>query len=164
MGRLLAQETNVSDLLQFLSDRDPGPWKDLVGFVPDEVAREARGANNADLLLTSGTRAAVIEVKLGHLMSEKQQEKYEALPSDMALFLAGLRSDEGRLEPDSDRWSFLSLSELIRRWEKVHDELPHPGVVHLPATSRASGSGHPVRPPACGYHRRLRHSRLRGTA
>jgi len=72
MGRLLAQETNVSDLIQFLSDRDPSPWAELVGFVPDNVAREAQNANHADLLLTANSQAAVVEVKLGHLMSTKQ--------------------------------------------------------------------------------------------
>lgn len=81
LGRLLAQETSVSDLIQFLSDRDASPWAELVGFVPDEVSREVREANNADLLLTSGSRSAVVEVKLGHLMSDQQQEKYEALIS-----------------------------------------------------------------------------------
>lgn len=113
----------MSDLIQFLGDRDPSPWEEFVGFVPDGITREARTANHADLLLTSGTRAAVIEVKLGHLMSANQQEKYEALPSDVHLLLAALRSDEIRVESDSDRWSFLSLSDLVGRWEKVDDEL-----------------------------------------
>jgi hypothetical protein len=123
LGRLLAQETNVSDLLQFLSDRDPAPWAELVGFVPEDVVREARNANQADLLLTSGSRTAVVEVKLGHLMSEEQQKRYEELPSLPDLFLAALRSDEVRLEADSDRWCFLSLSELIGCWGQVDDEL-----------------------------------------
>lgn len=70
LGRLLAQETNVSDFIQFLSDRDALPWAGLVGFVPDNVSREIQKANNADLLLTSGSRTAVVEVKLGHLLSE----------------------------------------------------------------------------------------------
>jgi len=37
--------------------------------------------------------------------------------------LAALSSDGARLEADSDRWSFLGLSELIGRWERVDDEL-----------------------------------------
>jgi hypothetical protein len=123
MGRLLAQETNVSDLIQFLSDRDPSPWAALVGFVPDNVAREAKNANHADLLLTADGQAAVVEVKLGHLMSTKQQAKYEALHSRPDLYLAALSSDGARLEADSDRWRFLGLSELIGRWEKVDDEV-----------------------------------------
>jgi len=123
LGRLLAQETNVSDLIQFLSDRDPSPWTDLVGFLPNDVAREARKANYADLLLSSGSRTAVVEVKLGHLMSAKQQEAYEELPSQPDLYLAALSSDEVRLDADSHRWSFLSLSDLISRWKEVDDEL-----------------------------------------
>ena len=81
MERLLAQETNVSDLIQFLSDRGPSPWAELVGFVPDAVTREALADNHADLLLTSDSKTAVIEVKLGHLMTVKQRERYEALAS-----------------------------------------------------------------------------------
>jgi hypothetical protein len=123
LGRLLAQETNVSDLIQFLSDRDASPWADLVGFVPDNVSREVQKANNADLLLTSGSRAAVVEVKLGHLMSSDQQEKYEALTPHPDLYLAALASDRHRLSNNSDRWSFISLCELVARWESVGDEL-----------------------------------------
>ncbi|MDQ2845847.1 MAG: hypothetical protein M3Y77_05755 [Actinomycetota bacterium] len=123
MGRLLAQETNVSDLIQFLGDRDPTPWAELVGFVPDDVIREAQDANHADLLLTAESKAAVVEVKLGHLMSTKQQAAYEALRSRPVLYLAALSSDRARLEADSDRWNFLSLCELISRWETVDDEL-----------------------------------------
>jgi hypothetical protein len=123
LERLLAQETNVSDIIQFLSDRDPSPWDKLVGFVPDDVAREAQEANHADLLLTSGSRTAVVEVKVGHLMSTEQQEKYEALPSQPDLYLAALSFDQVRLEADSHRWSFLSLSDLVGRWAAVDDEL-----------------------------------------
>lgn len=118
----MAQETNVSDIIQFLSDRDPKPWAQLVGFVPDEVTREARAANNADLLLTSGSGNAVIEVKLGHLMDSRQQEKYEALPASPDLYLAALTFDQGRLSPDSKRWRFLSLSDIVARWAGVQDE------------------------------------------
>lgn len=123
MGRLLPQESNVSDLIQLLSDRDPSPWADFVGFVPDDVAREAKRANHADLLLTSDSRTAVVEVKLGHLMSTEQQEKYEMLPSWPDLYLAALSSDEVRLQVGSGRWGFLRLSELIGRWEQVDDQL-----------------------------------------
>lgn len=122
MGRLLAQEANISDVIQLLSDRDPEPWADLVGFVPTDVQREAQRANKADLLLTSSTRSAVIEVKLGHLMDTTQQEKYESLATEPDLFLAALRSDEVRVEVDSDRWSFLSLSDIIARWGNSADE------------------------------------------
>lgn len=122
LGRLLAQETNISDLIQMLSDRDCAPWAELVGFVPTDISREDRSANHADLLLTSPGRSAVVEVKLGHLMDTAQQEKYEALDSGPDLFLAALRSDEVRLEVDSDRWSFLGLSDLVARWKDSDDE------------------------------------------
>ncbi len=109
----------MSDLIQFLSDRDASPWAELVGFVPDEVSREVRKANNADLLLTSGSRSAVVEVKLGHLMSDQQQEKYEALTSRPDLYLAALASDKLRLRSSAGRWSFLSLSDLVLSLEVV---------------------------------------------
>ncbi|MEO9246183.1 hypothetical protein ABDK96_00605 [Citricoccus nitrophenolicus] len=123
VGRLLAQETNVSDLIQFLSDRDRSPWSELVGFVPDDVAREVQKANHADLLLTSESRTAVVEVKLGHLMSADQQARYEAIPSLPTLYLAALSSDQVRVEADSSRWHFFSLSDLISSWESSDDEL-----------------------------------------
>lgn len=123
LARLLAQETNVSDLIQFLSDRDPSPWLELVGFLPDEVTREARTANRADLLLTSDSHTAVVEVKLGHLMSSEQQERYEALTPESDLYLAALGSDEVRLNADAKRWRFLNLSEVIARWNDAEDPL-----------------------------------------
>ncbi|WP_458111005.1 hypothetical protein M1D88_11405 [Arthrobacter sp. R1-13] len=113
----------MSDLIQFLSDRDPSPWIELIGFVPDNVSREVQKANNADLLLTSGSRTAVVEVKLGHLMSEDQQKKYEALTSHPDLYLAALASDRRRLRNSPGRWRFLSLSELVGRWESAGDDL-----------------------------------------
>ncbi|WP_460744683.1 hypothetical protein [Mariniluteicoccus endophyticus] len=122
MGRLLAQETNISDVIQFLSDRDPSPWADLVGFVPDTVSREAREANHADLLLSSDVRSAVIEVKLGHDMGAEQQQKYEALASEPDLYLAALSFDAGRIDADAGRWSFLTLSDLVAAWQDVSDE------------------------------------------
>lgn len=123
LGRLLAQETNVSDLIQYLSDRDPSPWVDLVGFVPHDVTREVSVANNADLLLSSNSNTAVVEVKLGHLMSVDQQEKYEALIAHPDLYLAVLSADEVRLAADTSRWSFLGLGDLVGSWEMSNDEL-----------------------------------------
>ncbi|MCT1459806.1 hypothetical protein M3G03_09700 [Aestuariimicrobium sp. p3-SID1156] len=122
MGRLLAQETNISDVVQFLSDRDPSPWADLVGFVPDTVSREARDANHADLLLSSAARRAVIEVKLGHSMSAEQQKKYEVLASQPDLYLAALSFDAGRVDADAARWRFLCLSDFVGAWEDSSDE------------------------------------------
>lgn len=46
LSRLLARETNISDLIQFLSDRDPSPWAEVVGFVPDEIKREGSKTEN----------------------------------------------------------------------------------------------------------------------
>lgn len=112
----------MSDLIQFLSDCDPSPWLNLIGFVPEDVVREAGTANNADLLLTCGEENAVIEVKLGHLMSVKQQEQYEALPSHPALYMAALSGDEVRLAAVSDRWTFLSLTDIVKGWEGVEDQ------------------------------------------
>lgn len=123
MGRLLAHENNMSDLIQFLSDRDSSPWADLVGFVPDEIEREVKRANTADLLLTAGERQAVVEVKVGHLMDPKQQEKYETLKSKPDLYFAALEFDRGRLATDSERWSFLSLIDLVSRWTDRGDDL-----------------------------------------
>lgn len=123
LERLLAQETNVSDLIQYLSDLDSSPWVELVGFVPDAVTREALADNHADLLLTSDSKTAVIEVKLGHLMTIEQQEKYEALTSRPDLYMAALTADQARLTSDSGRWRFLSLSDLVGCWEKASDEL-----------------------------------------
>lgn len=107
LSRLLTQETNVSDLIQFLSDRDPSPWEALVEFIPDDVVREASAANNADLLLIADARSAVIEVKLGHLMYTEQQEKYETLAPEPDLYLAALSADEGRLAEGQTAGSLL---------------------------------------------------------
>ena len=122
LERLLAQETNISDLIQLLTDRDPSPWDDLVGFVPVAADREGlKSDNKADLLLTGEARSAVVEVKLGHLMSTEQQAAYESIASRPDLYLAALSSDKVRLPPDS-RWSFLSLSKLIGAWAGSEDE------------------------------------------
>jgi hypothetical protein len=124
MSRLLAQETNISDLLQFLSDRDSGPWADLVGFAPTTVERESREASHADLLLISDDRRAAVEVKLGHLMDDRQQARYEDLASDTDLYLAALNMDRRRLDSDStNRWNFLNLEQIFEAWTEVDDEV-----------------------------------------
>ena len=124
LGRLLAQETNISDLLQFLSDRDSAPWANLVGFVPTTVEREAREANSADLLLVADHRRAAVEVKLGHLMDAGQQKGYEDLATDTSLYLAALTTDRRRLESDSTgRWRFLNLVQVFEAWADVDDEV-----------------------------------------
>lgn len=118
----MARETNVSDLIQLLSDRDPTPWQSLIGFIPDDVLREVSSANNADLLLSNGTNNAVLEVKLGHLMSTEQQAKYEQLGSEFDLYLAALEDDKARLAKGAERWRFVSLSDLFSHWESSRDE------------------------------------------
>lgn len=124
LSRLLARETNVADLIQFLSDRDPSPWVEVVGFSPNEVKREgSKSENYADLVLISDSDSAAIEVKLGHTMSEEQQSAYEARQG-RAAYLAALSFDEARLsETDKELWGFLSLSNLVGKWEHSNDEL-----------------------------------------
>ncbi|MFC9935453.1 hypothetical protein [Glutamicibacter sp. NPDC127525] len=124
LSRLLARETNISDLIQFLSDRDPSPWAGLVGFIPGEIKREgSKSENYADLVLISDSYNAAIEVKLGHSMSEEQQAAYESHPGRSA-YLAALSFDESRLtETDKELWQFLSLSNLIGKWEQSKDVL-----------------------------------------
>lgn len=126
IDRLLARETNVSDLVQFLSMRDSSPWESVVGFRPDRIEREERTANHADLLLLSGDRKAVVEVKLGHVMDDRQQKSYEALGSDHDLYFVALAADEARLAVHSDRWTFLSLTRLLGQWRTSADDLARP--------------------------------------
>ncbi|MDR6574030.1 hypothetical protein J2X60_002685 [Curtobacterium sp. 320] len=134
LGRLLAQETTVSDIIQLLSDRDPSPWEGVVGFIPDEVTREASNANRADLLLTAGGRTAVIEVKLGHIMSAEQQGKYEALQPRPDLYLAALDADRHRVGADAPSWTFISLADLLARWSGTEDPLARALAVETAAT------------------------------
>lgn len=116
LERVLAQETNISDFIQYLSDLDPNPWISIVGFLPNEVIRESLKSNNADLQLSDGKSIAIIEVKLGHLMSESQQVKYEAIPEQPDLYLLALAMDESRVFNHSARWKFRNLSEFFERW------------------------------------------------
>lgn len=121
--RILAKETNISDLLQFLSDKTMEPWAYLIGFVPVEVERESHNENSADLLLTSADgRKAVVELKLGHLMSNNQQRKYEMLDGDPDLYLAALSMDRDRVNDIRDRrWKFLSLADVFDAWNGIDD-------------------------------------------
>ncbi|MFW0771803.1 hypothetical protein ACLRGI_01370 [Paenarthrobacter nitroguajacolicus] len=97
----------------------------MVGFVPKTVDREVLKSNNADLLLTAEDgRIAAVEVKLGHVMSSRQQENYEELPGDVNLYLAALDLDGQRLDPDlTRRWHFLSLTQIFAAWTDVEDEV-----------------------------------------
>lgn len=111
----------MSDVIQLLSDRDMSPWEGVLGFLPADVKREASGANKADLLATSGEHVAAVEVKLGHVMSSKQQSAYESVTPQPSLYLAALAADRHRVERDASAWTFLSLGDLVRRWANSDD-------------------------------------------
>lgn len=111
----------MSDVIQLLSDRDMSPWEDVVGFLPVNVTREASAANKADLHLSSPGRRAVIEVKLGHLMSSEQEKAYEALTPRHDLYLAALAADRHRIKREASPWTFLSFADLFRRWAGSKD-------------------------------------------
>lgn len=122
LERVLLQETVVSDLLQFLSDLDPTPWAEIVGFTPSEVERESLTENRADLLLKGDEQQAIIEIKVGHVFDQAQQQRYEALDGDYALYLAALRMDEQRVMSNmTERWRFFSLTSLFKAWLQSED-------------------------------------------
>lgn len=126
--RLLSRENNITDLLQYLTDLDPKPWNTLVGFVPVSTSREFRlrrskssnnkKAGDSDLyLVNSDGKDLILEVKLGHVFSDDQQERYENWnPENANLALAALQMDEDRVLND-DRWSFLSLARIFGQWQ-----------------------------------------------
>lgn len=130
-ARILAHETNISDLLQFLTDTDPQPWEAVVGFVPHASQREAalgrspaHGRTSADLRLTDadGVDRALVEVKLGHSFSEEQRMGYEDAAPGARLLLTGLRRDEGRVTvTGADRWTFVPLATLFGLWTSSDD-------------------------------------------
>lgn len=124
LQRVLAREVHVSDILQHLTDLDPLPWKELVGFVPIAVGRERKLAKlnmdkkakgTVDLLLKeNNSQELAIEVKVGHEFSEDQQKRYEQ-STNGRLILAGLASD-GLLVEYVDRWEFLKLTDIFQAW------------------------------------------------
>lgn len=127
--RLLARETNISDLIQFCTERDPGVWEEFVGFTPDIVGREERpygkrpaGPGIADIVLRRDENLAVVEVKLGHTMDDDQQLAYEEGSDAAILVLAALENDRSRVtEQMSPRWRFVSLSTLFSIWASSPD-------------------------------------------
>lgn len=123
LERLLAKETNISDLVQFLTDLDSSPWEDLLGFIPTTCIREARDVNQADLFLANAGLRAAVEIKLGHIMDTQQQGKYEALGEGIKLYLAALAMDQSRiLGTKNDRWNFLSLTRIFAAWSASSNE------------------------------------------
>lgn len=124
MQRVLAREVHVSDIIQHLSDLDPEPWATLVGWVPTYVGRErplarlrtdSGTAGDIDLVLISESgEELLIEVKVGHIFSDDQQNRYE-MSCDGRLMLAGLASDEFLIE-SAPRWEYLRLVDCFAAW------------------------------------------------
>ena len=127
MERLLSRELSVSDLVQVLTDLDPSPWRTLIGFEPTCVEREvpfkvsrSNRRSIADLLLedSAGNRA-VVEVKVGHSFAEDQQKLYELnVPETTRLFLSALAIDADAIDANSDRWTFLPLTNTFEAWTR----------------------------------------------
>jgi len=124
LQRVLARETNISDLLQYLSDEDPRPWLDLVGFVPTTTSREfklARVGNRRDVKGTADIvlkdpegGELLIELKLAHAFSQDQRERYEE-STNGRLVLAGLAAD-ATLVRTAKRWEYLKLATILQAW------------------------------------------------
>lgn len=89
------------------------------------VEREAIAQNRADLLLLGASgEKAIIEIKVGHVFDAAQQQRYEQLEGANALYLAALNMDEQRLtNAMTDRWRFLSLTELFEAWLQTEDDV-----------------------------------------
>lgn len=127
--RILTTEVKISDLLQEVTDRDPNPWKNLVGIIPKVNDRERRLADlkskkdvsgTADLLLESPEGEEVlIEVKLSHDFSSDQMGRYEK-SSDGELILLGMEADRA-LVSGSPRWTFHSLADVFNAWSSSPD-------------------------------------------
>ncbi|WP_148060543.1 hypothetical protein [Luteococcus japonicus] len=123
----------MSNLLQELSELDPAPWRRLVGFAPTRVLREqrlhaagsGRSLGNADVLLEGdGGQRALIEVKLGHVLSDDQRTRYTewATSHDSPVFLLGLSTDRA-LVPEADpNWQFQALADVFRQWHDSSEE------------------------------------------
>lgn len=125
LRRLMGRETNISDLLHYLTDRDPAAWAGVV----ENVAMAARetgigSGRRADLVLhdAEGEAVGAVEVKLGHVFDGDQAQAYETTFGEgIPLVLAGLDVDGEAAEVDEDRWRFLRLSELFECWTRSSD-------------------------------------------
>ena len=121
LGRILASETNVSDLLAYFTEEDPSPWTELLDVAPASVVREgrARTMKRADLQLldADGETIGAVEVKLGHHLDQEQSDWYlETFDSDVPLLLATLDPDDAGDESPDPRWITTPLPGLVRRW------------------------------------------------
>lgn len=121
LGRILASETNVSDLLAYFTEEDPTPWSDLLRALPAQAIREgrARTVKRADLILTdeSGSPIGAVEVKLGHHLNKEQSEWYtETFEEGVPLLLTSLDSESLRDELPDSRWITIPLPDLVGRW------------------------------------------------
>src|SRR5699024_12429668 len=120
LGRILASETNVSDLLAYFTEEDPSPWTELLDVAPASVVREgrARTMKRADLQLldADGETIGAVEVKLGHHLDQEQSDWYlETFDSDVPLVLATLDPDDAGDESTDPRWITTHLPGRVRR-------------------------------------------------
>lgn len=123
--RLMAQEENVSDLLQHLTDLDPTPWEELApGTTHADRESGLGGRKRADLMLrgADGEATGGAEVKLGHVFDESQATAYEkALDTGEPLLLLGLDVDAESAQATGERWRFVRLSALVAKWVESDD-------------------------------------------
>lgn len=118
LARLLAAENNVSDLLLYLSDQDAAPWKELVGFEPDKVVREGRVGRNkrSDLtLVKEGRDDVLVEVKVGHELSDEQRDQYERERANRGCDL-NLFSLDPSPDVSEPAWTSRQLSAVFDAW------------------------------------------------
>jgi hypothetical protein len=126
LGRILASETSVSDLLAYFTEEEPERWKEILGRAPTDVERESGHGtlNRADLVLRDedGSVIGAVEVKLGHRLSPEQASWYEAtFGVDVPLILASLDLVRPEAAGTGARWTPVPLSDLIGRWADSSD-------------------------------------------
>lgn len=129
LGRILASETNVSDLLAYFTEEDPTPWSDLLGALPARAIREGRASTEkrADLLLmdAAGDTIGAVEVKLGHHLSEAQSDWYlSTFAADVPLLLTSLDPEDPHDSALDPQWTVAPLPSLVGRWmESTNSEV-----------------------------------------
>lgn len=126
LERLLASETNLSDLLAYFTQRDPKRWSGLVRDFPVDVVREggAGTPKRADVVLNGSDKGTVgaVEVKLGHSLSKQQMAWYEdTLGPEVPLILTSLDSTDTAIDGVGERWVHISLADLVARWTSSAD-------------------------------------------